>query len=119
MAATFYDVVTIIWISLAIGTAWDANQKGGNWGIWFIVVAITGVFGLFAYSMANMTNKQIDDSRETVRVNGKVVDNNGEETMVSLPVQTANVDMAIQRFKAKCRDEGYQLEGEPRVEIDS
>lgn len=112
-------VIGLIWSSIALGVAWDARKHGGSFFKWFLLVGITGIFGLMWYSIAhsNARTPTINSDR-TLLVSSEVTDvETGEKSTVQLSVNTDSTSYAIERFEEKCRDSGYQPTENPNVEL--
>lgn len=112
-------VIALFWIGSAFGVGYDARKHGGSFLKWFLLVGITGIFGLMWYSIAhsNSGNPPTDTDR-TILVSSEVVDVvTDEKTAVQLSVPTDSTTFAIEQFEKKCRESGYQPIEKPNVEV--
>ena len=112
-------VIGLFWLSTALGVGWDARKHGGSFLKWFVLVGITGIFGLMWYAIAhNNARTPTTDSDRTLLVSSEVVDvETGEKSSVQLTVHTYSISYAVERFEQKCRDEGYQPTEKPKIEV--
>ncbi|UPV74958.1 hypothetical protein M0R89_02565 [Halorussus limi] len=91
--------------------------KAPTIGFGFLLVLVGGAM---SYSAGRSGGRSDDRSDTVLRVSGEVVDRDtGETTTLALPVHTDSVDAATRRFESRCRSEGYDVAGDPSVDVES
>ncbi|ELZ98751.1 hypothetical protein C440_00305 [Haloferax mucosum ATCC BAA-1512] len=119
MSGAILFIIALFWISTAIGVGYDARKHGGSFVKWFLIVGVTGIFGLMWYSIAhNRSPQPRTDTDRTLLVSSEVVDvETKEKTVVQLSVPTDSTTFAIEQFELKCRKSGYQPTEKPNIEV--
>lgn len=111
----FLFLVGVFWIGAAISVGYDAHKHGGNGPLWFLIILVTGIFGVIAYSSSHQVATQ--NEMVTYRVYADVKDvQTDEQTSVEMTVKTDSPSSAITKFKSECADSGYIPQKEPTVE---
>jgi uncharacterized membrane protein len=81
-----------------------------------ILLIFIGSFVSYKKGASSGTSDSSSDA--VLRVSSEVIDSEtGETTTLALPVHTDSVEVASERFKSRCEKEGYEVQGEPQVEV--
>jgi len=107
----------LFWIGAALGAAADARENGEGAIKWFIIILMTGIFGVIWYLFAHIPARRSYDDSHTIHVSAEVEElETGNRIKYSHSVNTNSTTDAIDTFREKCETKGVKPVTKPTVD---